>query len=164
MHERFLACLRAHVCTALLLVAFLALGATHVAAQVDKGMIVGTVCDPTGAAVPDARVVVTNLATLVTQAAATNSDGQYVLLLIQVGTYSLDSAEFVASITQLTATLAPITAACCGSSIVPAICAVTCARIGFNATQTNNRPIRENRIALLLIHSSKIVVAHQLVT
>jgi hypothetical protein len=52
-------------------------------------MIVGTVCDPTGAAVPDARVVVTNLATLVTQAAATNSDGQYVLLLIQVGAYSI---------------------------------------------------------------------------
>ena len=100
MHEPFQASLRTHVCTGLLCALFLALWATHVAAQVDKGMIVGTVCDPTGAAVPDARVVVTNLATLVTQAAATNSDGQYVLLLIQVGTYSLDSAEFVASITQ----------------------------------------------------------------
>ena len=89
MKEPFLVSLRKHACNALLFLLLLTLGATHVAAQVDKGMIVGTVRDPSGAAVPDARVVVTNLATQITQAAATNSDGQYVLLLIQVGAYSI---------------------------------------------------------------------------
>jgi len=100
MHKSFFVSLVTHVCSALLFVLCVALLATNAAAQVDKGNIVGTVRDPTGAAVPNARVVVTNLATQVTQATATNSDGQYVLLLIQVGTYSIsvEKAGFQQSI------------------------------------------------------------------
>jgi hypothetical protein len=89
MHERNFASLNTHVCKAFLFVLFLALGATYAAAQVDTGNIVGTVRDPSGAVVPDAKVVVTNLATRAARATQTNSEGQYVVLLIQVGTYSV---------------------------------------------------------------------------
>jgi hypothetical protein len=89
MHEPIMDLLRKRAGTVFqiaCLTSFLVTGAT---AQVDTGNIVGTVRDPTGAVVPDARVVVTNLATQVTQATQTNSEGQYVVLLIQVGTYSV---------------------------------------------------------------------------
>ncbi len=62
---------------------------THAAAQVDTGSIVGTVHDSSGAVVPGAAVTITNLATQVTQTAQTNAAGEYVVLLLQVGTYSV---------------------------------------------------------------------------
>ncbi|MGD0022950.1 MAG: carboxypeptidase-like regulatory domain-containing protein [Smithellaceae bacterium] len=89
MHKPILVSLRTHVRTASLIALLVALWAACAVAQVDTGNIVGTVHDPTGAAVPDARVVVTNLATHVSQTTQTNSEGQYVVLLVQVGTYSV---------------------------------------------------------------------------
>jgi hypothetical protein len=92
MHKPVLVALTTHVRTASRIAFFVALWTACAVAQVDTGNVVGTVRDPTGAAVPDARVVVTNLATHVTQTTQTNSEGQYVVLLVQVGTYSV-SAE-----------------------------------------------------------------------
>ncbi|HZS49641.1 MAG TPA: TonB-dependent receptor [Bryobacterales bacterium] len=61
-------------------------------AQIDTGTITGTVTDPTGAVVPKAVVTATNEATNVSTTTQTNSQGQYVLSGLKVGTYSV-SAE-----------------------------------------------------------------------
>jgi len=63
--------------------------AGYAAAQVDTGSIVGTVHDSSGAVVPGATVIIANLATQVTQTEKTNAEGEYVALLLQVGTYSV---------------------------------------------------------------------------
>ena len=73
----------------LLFLLLVVLGAPCATAQEDTGNIVGTIRDPSGAVVPNAKVVVTNLATHRAQDTQTNSEGQYVVLLVQVGTYSI---------------------------------------------------------------------------
>src|ERR1035441_1719721 len=89
MQKPILVSLRTHVRTASRIALLVALWAARAVAQVDTGNVVGTVHDPSGAAVPDARIVLTNLATHVSQSTQTNSEGQYVVLLVQVGTYSV---------------------------------------------------------------------------
>jgi hypothetical protein len=67
-----------------------ALWAACACAQVaDTGMVVGTVRDPSGAAVPGAAVKVTNTATNISQTKQTEPNGQYVAPLLKVGTYSV---------------------------------------------------------------------------
>jgi hypothetical protein len=58
-------------------------------AQIAHGSIVGAVTDQSGAAVPKAAVTVTNKATGVSQTATTNSAGQYQVLALNPGTYSV---------------------------------------------------------------------------
>src|SRR5271166_6386030 len=58
------------------------LWAASVSAQVDTGSIVGTVLDPSGAPVPAAKVVIENTATMVPETVTTDSNGQYVALLL----------------------------------------------------------------------------------
>jgi hypothetical protein len=53
------------------------------------GNITGTVTDPTGAAVPDATVTLTDIATHTELTTRTNSDGLYVFHNVNVGTYDL---------------------------------------------------------------------------
>jgi hypothetical protein len=56
-------------------------------AQVDRGNIVGTVSDPSGANVQGAKVVITNLATGQSVEATTDNSGAYAANLLRIGTY-----------------------------------------------------------------------------
>ncbi len=66
---------------------FLTLFATSAFAQ--EATIVGTVTDPTGAAVPNAAIVITNNDTGVTRNLPTNGDGQYVAPDLHIGHYTV---------------------------------------------------------------------------
>ena len=72
---------------AILLAAFTILFATHALAQ--EATIVGTVTDPTGAAVPSADIVITNTDTGVTRSLPSNGDGQYVAPDLVIGHYNV---------------------------------------------------------------------------
>ena len=58
-------------------------------AQVQNGQITGTVTDPTGAAIANAKVTVTNPATNLNVSTTTNSSGNYTVREIPVGTYKI---------------------------------------------------------------------------
>ena len=58
-------------------------------AQVLYGSIVGTVTDPTGAAVPNASISATNKQTGQQRQATTNSSGAYTLVAVQPGNYEI---------------------------------------------------------------------------
>jgi hypothetical protein len=60
-----------------------------VSAVAQEAAIVGTVTDPTGAAVPNATVAVTNTDTGVARSLPTNSDGQYVADDLIIGHYNV---------------------------------------------------------------------------
>jgi hypothetical protein len=55
----------------------------------DKQLISGTVTDPTGAAVPNATITVTNQATKISRTVQSNSSGNYTVLDVPVGSYTL---------------------------------------------------------------------------
>lgn len=56
-------------------------------AQVDRGNIVGSVSDPSGANVQGAKVLITNLATDQSVEVTTDSSGGYAANLLRIGTY-----------------------------------------------------------------------------
>jgi Carboxypeptidase regulatory-like domain/TonB dependent receptor/TonB-dependent Receptor Plug Domain len=56
-------------------------------AQVAGGTLTGVVTDPSGAGIPDAKVMIRNVATGVERVVSTNSDGIYVAVNILPGTY-----------------------------------------------------------------------------
>src|SRR6266850_3582529 len=58
-------------------------------AQVQYGQITGTVTDPSGAAIANAKVTVTNTATNLSISTTTNSSGNYTVKELPVGTYKL---------------------------------------------------------------------------
>jgi outer membrane receptor protein involved in Fe transport len=58
-------------------------------AQVQNGHFTGAVTDPSGAAVPNAKVTVTNTATNLTISTTTNQSGNYTVKELPVGTYTL---------------------------------------------------------------------------
>src|SRR3989449_1913887 len=58
-------------------------------AQVDRGNIVGSVSDPSGANVEGAKVVIRNLATDQSVEVTTDSSGAYAANLLRIGTYSV---------------------------------------------------------------------------
>src|SRR6202011_765171 len=58
-------------------------------AQSERGTITGTVADSTGAVVPKARVVVTNLATKLVSESQTNDAGDYTAASLPVGPYEV---------------------------------------------------------------------------
>ncbi|HTV06754.1 MAG TPA: carboxypeptidase regulatory-like domain-containing protein, partial [Acidobacteriaceae bacterium] len=55
----------------------------------ENAAITGTVTDPTGAAVPNATVTVTHVATGIARTTQSNSDGLYNFPALQIGTYDL---------------------------------------------------------------------------
>jgi hypothetical protein len=65
------------------------LAAVAAYAQIDTGAIVGSVLDPSGAAVPKATVTATNVATNEVLTTVTNSAGQYQFISLRVGTYNV---------------------------------------------------------------------------
>jgi outer membrane receptor for ferrienterochelin and colicin len=58
-------------------------------AQVQNGQFTGTVTDPTGAAIANAKVTVTNEGTNLTVSATTNSGGNYTAKELPIGSYKL---------------------------------------------------------------------------
>jgi hypothetical protein len=68
----------------------LCLAATLLPAQIaGTGNIQGTISDPTGAVVPSASVILTNVSTLVAHKTTTDRAGVYVFPGVPVGTYTL---------------------------------------------------------------------------
>jgi hypothetical protein len=57
--------------------------------QLSSGSILGVVKDPSGAAIPDATVTVTNTSTNIARTATTDSDGSYRFDVMQPGPYTL---------------------------------------------------------------------------
>jgi hypothetical protein len=78
---------RSSVRLAILFAACSILFVAHAFAQ--EATIVGTVTDPTGAAVPNAAVVITNTDTGVARSLPTNADGQYVAPDLAIGRYNV---------------------------------------------------------------------------
>ncbi|HET8549535.1 MAG TPA: carboxypeptidase regulatory-like domain-containing protein, partial [Bryobacteraceae bacterium] len=62
------------------------------AAQIGGGSIVGSITDPSGAAIAGARVTVTNLGTNEAREAIANSSGYYEFPLLNAGSYRLEAA------------------------------------------------------------------------
>lgn len=62
---------------------------TALFAQSDRGVITGTVSDSTGALIPGARIVLTNTNTGANSDTVTTGTGNYTLLSLSAGTYSL---------------------------------------------------------------------------
>src|SRR5690349_20549046 len=75
--------------TLILATAFL-LSAAAAFSQTITGSITGTVMDPSGAAIPGARITATNLSTNLSTTVASNSAGVYNLLFLPIGTYRLE--------------------------------------------------------------------------
>jgi hypothetical protein len=75
--------------TLLLLVAFLV--PAKMASQVDTGSVTGAVRDPSGAAIPGAKMTLTNKDTGITAATTTASEGQYTFSSVKVGHYSISA-------------------------------------------------------------------------
>jgi len=68
--------------------AFLVCGAV-VQAQDATGRIIGNVSDPSGAAIPDVKVTVTNDKTLITEVTTTSNEGFYQVLSLPIGSYTV---------------------------------------------------------------------------
>src|ERR1700690_1806086 len=58
-------------------------------AQVQNGQFTGTVSDPTGAAIPNAKITVTNPATDLNVSTTSNSSGNYAVKELPIGVYKL---------------------------------------------------------------------------
>jgi len=58
-------------------------------AQRDLGTIAGTVTDPTGAAIPNAKITITEVATNESYTLTSNSSGEYVRPALKPGTYTV---------------------------------------------------------------------------
>ena len=71
------------------LITSLIMSMTALFAQSDRGAITGTVSDATGALVPGARIVVTNVNTGANSETVTTGTGNYTLLSLPAGTYAL---------------------------------------------------------------------------
>src|ERR1700676_3635042 len=76
----------------------------YVNAQVVGGTIQGTITDPHGGAVPDARVEIKNLSTHIITTSTSNSDGLYTAPNLLPGDYKVTATRsgFSITVTQLT--------------------------------------------------------------
>jgi outer membrane receptor for ferrienterochelin and colicin len=72
-----------------LCVMWLLLFAVSLTAQVQNGQFAGTVSDPTGAAIPNANVTVTNAGTALNLTVTTNSSGYYTVKEVPPGIYKI---------------------------------------------------------------------------
>ncbi len=73
-------------CLVAILILLVALGAF---AQVQNGQFTGTVTDPSGAAIPNAKVTVTNMGTNLSVTTTTNQSGLYTARELPIGTYKI---------------------------------------------------------------------------
>src|SRR5262249_34886698 len=77
---------RLQFCLVLFSLVALVLGA---AAPVQNGQVTGVVTDPSGAAIPNAKVTVTNVGTNLSVTTTTNQSGLYVARELPIGTYKI---------------------------------------------------------------------------
>src|SRR5438309_6286360 len=75
--------------TRVLLVLFCLMGSTVMLAQSTGGRILGRVADPSGAVLGGVKITLTNEATGVSRDLQTNSNGDYVFVEVQPGTYDV---------------------------------------------------------------------------
>src|ERR1700693_4659423 len=68
---------------------FVLLAAVGLSAQTFRGTILGTVTDPSGAVVADAKVVVKNTGTGLERTTETSGDGSYSVPELPIGTYNV---------------------------------------------------------------------------
>ena len=68
---------------------WLALPASLIFAQSDRGTVTGTVTDPAGAVIASASIVARNIETGVTYQSATSATGNYTIAALPVGTYEV---------------------------------------------------------------------------
>ena len=80
------------VCLAALLLAVCAFSLTA-SAQSFRGSIIGTVNDPSGAAIAQATVTAKNTATGLTRTTQTSSDGTYSLPELAIGSYEVSATK-----------------------------------------------------------------------
>jgi hypothetical protein len=71
----------------------LGLGLSTARAQIAGSALVGTAFDPTGAAVPNAQIAVTNPSTQLTRSTVTDSTGHYAFPTLPPGSYSLTAVD-----------------------------------------------------------------------
>ncbi len=71
------------------IVGVMVLWALSANAQVATADVVGTVHDPTGAVIADAKVSITNVGTGLTRTAQSSTSGDFVINLLPPGTYSV---------------------------------------------------------------------------
>src|SRR5947209_1828023 len=81
---------RLSVCAAM--VVLFVVGQSTMLGQANSGVVLGRVTDPSGAVVPDAKIVATNQQTGVTKEYTTDSSGNYVISYLIPGNYDV-SAE-----------------------------------------------------------------------
>jgi hypothetical protein len=76
-------------------------------AQTETGQVVGTVTDPSGAVVPNAKVTVTNTATGAVRLGQTNGSGEYAVPNLQPATYTVavEALNFAKAQTQVVITV-----------------------------------------------------------
>ncbi|HEV2732712.1 MAG TPA: carboxypeptidase regulatory-like domain-containing protein, partial [Terriglobales bacterium] len=72
-----------------LVAASVLLFAVSLFAQVQNGQFTGVITDPSGAAIPNAKVSVTNMGTNLSVSTTTNSSGTYIVKELPVGTYKI---------------------------------------------------------------------------
>src|ERR1035437_881487 len=72
---------------------FVLIATIPAAAQVDRGAIVGTVTDPSGARIANARITITSLETSQSVHLTTNEEGNYNANLLKIGTYSVSATK-----------------------------------------------------------------------
>src|SRR5215469_10628345 len=86
----------------LLSFALVAMLSSGLFAQQNYGTILGTVTDPTGAVIPDAKITVTNTATALSREAVTDKDGFFQVLSLPIGSYTVavEKAGFKKQVTQ----------------------------------------------------------------
>src|SRR5262245_4737998 len=79
------------ICLHFLIAATLAglVGATSAMAQTEQATITGTVTDKSGAVIPNAKVVVTNIKTQAVRETKTTGDGHYTAPYLPVGQYEI---------------------------------------------------------------------------
>jgi hypothetical protein len=82
---------RRSICLHLLIAATLAglVGTTSAMAQTEQATITGTVTDKSGAVIPNAKVVVTNIKTQAVRETKTTGDGHYTVPYLSVGQYEV---------------------------------------------------------------------------
>lgn len=85
-HSKYQLCRAATVCLAAATV--LSVGSSYAAAQADSGRIVGTVTDPSGAAIPNATITLLNPQTGLKLSGTSNGSGELNIPAVPQGTYT----------------------------------------------------------------------------